>query len=218
MVDSIIFDLDGTLWDSTEEVCKVWQDVLSKHKEIELSVTKDLFRSLMGLSFEEIANRLFPNLSEEERMNLLNECSLKECDYLSENGAKLFDDIEDTLKLLSKKYKLFIVSNCQAGYIESFLKAHKLEQYFIDFECPGNTGLHKGENNKLIIERNKLINPIYVGDTQGDANSAKFVGIPFIYAKYGFGNVDVYDYFIDSFKDLLEHDILNKMSLKIILK
>ncbi|HBF9966074.1 TPA: HAD family hydrolase, partial [Clostridioides difficile] len=163
---------------------------------------------LMGLSFEEIANRLFPNLSEEERMNLLNECSLKECDYLSENGAKLFDDIEDTLKLLSKKYKLFIVSNCQAGYIESFLKAHKLEQYFIDFECPGNTGLHKGENNKLIIERNKLINPIYVGDTQGDANSAKFVGIPFIYAKYGFGNVDVYDYFIDSFKDLLEHDIL----------
>ncbi|HBH2837482.1 TPA: HAD family hydrolase, partial [Clostridioides difficile] len=42
----------------------------------------------------------------------------------------------------------------------------------------------------------------------GDANSAKFVGIPFIYAKYGFGNVDVYDYFIDSFKDLLEHDIL----------
>lgn len=56
----------------------------------------------MGLSFEEIANRLFPNLSEEERMNLLNECSLKECDYLSENGAKLFDDIEDTLKLLSK--------------------------------------------------------------------------------------------------------------------
>ncbi|HEK9004419.1 TPA: HAD family hydrolase, partial [Clostridioides difficile] len=192
----------------TEEVCKVWQDVLSEHKEIELSVTKDLFRSLMGLSFEEIANRLFPNLSEEERMNLLNECSLKECDYLSENGAKLFDDIEDTLKLLSKKYKLFIVSNCQAGYIESFLKAHKLEQYFIDFECPGNTGLHKGENNKLIIERNKLINPIYVGDTQGDANSAKFVGIPFIYAKYGFGNVDAYDYFIDSFKDLLEHDIL----------
>ncbi len=35
-------------------------------------------------------------------MNLLDECSLKECDYLSENGAKLFDDIEDTLKLLSK--------------------------------------------------------------------------------------------------------------------
>ncbi|HBG8137819.1 TPA: HAD family hydrolase, partial [Clostridioides difficile] len=129
-------------------------------------------------------------------------------EYLSENGAKLFDDIENTLKLLSKKYKLFIVSNCQAGYIESFLKAHKLEQYFVDFECPGNTGLHKGENNKLIIERNKLKNPIYIGDTQGDANSAKFAGIPFIYAKYGFGNVDVYDYFIDSFKDLLEHDIL----------
>ncbi|MCC0635550.1 MULTISPECIES: HAD family hydrolase [unclassified Clostridioides] len=208
MIDSIIFDLDGTLWDSTEGVCKVWQEVLDKREDIGLNVTVELFRSVMGLSFDEIAKRFFPDLDEEERMNILDECSARECDYLSEYGGKLFEDIENTLGELSKKYKLFIVSNCQKGYIESFLKAHKLENYFIDFECPGNTGLHKGENNKLIIDRNKLTNPIYIGDTQGDANSAKFAGIPFVYAKYGFGNVDEYDYSIESFKDLLEHDIL----------
>lgn len=208
MIDSIIFDLDGTLWDSTEGVCKEWQEVLDKREDIGLNVTVELFRSVMGLSFDEIAKRLFPDLDEEQRMNLLDECSAGECDYLSEHGGKLFEDIENTLEKLSEKYKLFIVSNCQKGYIESFLKAHKLEKYFIDFECPGNTGLHKGENNKLIIDRNKLTNPIYIGDTQGDANSAKFAGIPFVYAKYGFGNVDEYDYSIESFKDLLEHDIL----------
>ena len=204
MVDSIIFDLDGTLWDSTEEVCKVWQDVLSKHKEIELSVTKDLFRSLMGLSFEEIANRLFPNLSEEERMNLLNECSLKECDYLSENGAKLFDDIEDTLKLLSKKYKLFIVSNCQPGYIEAFLDYYNLNKYFEDHECPKSAEIVKSDNIKLIKNRNNLKNPVYVGDTQGDANATKDAGLEFVFASYGFGNVDEYQYKIEKIEDLLE--------------
>ena len=56
-------------------------------------------------------------------------------------------------------YKLFIVSNCQDGYIECFFKAHKLDKYFTDYECPGRTGLSKGENNKLIIERNNLKNP-----------------------------------------------------------
>lgn len=37
-----------------------------------------------------------------------------------------------------------------------FFKAHKLDKYFIDYECPGRTGLPKGENIKLIVERNNL--------------------------------------------------------------
>ena len=111
-------------------------------------------------------------------------------------------NIKDTLKELSKNHKLFIVSNCQDGYIECFFKAHKLDKYFTDYECPGRTGLSKGENNKLIIERNNLKNPVYVGDTEGDAESAKAAGIPFVFAKYGFGNVKEYQYAINKFEDL----------------
>ena len=81
-------------------------------------------------------------------------------------------------------------------------KAHKLDKYFTDYECPGRTGLSKGENNKLIIERNNLKNPVYVGDTEGDAESAKAAGIPFVFAKYGFGNVKEYQYAINKFEDL----------------
>ena len=108
-----------------------------------------------------------------------------------------------SIKKLSKKYKLFIVSNCQDGYIQCFFKAHKLEKYFIDIECSGVTGLSKGENNKLIIERNHLKNPVYVGDTAGDRESAIVANIPFVYARYGFGNVDDYDYVIDNFEEIL---------------
>ena len=71
---------------------------------------------------------------------------------------------------------------------------------FEDFECAGNTGKPKGENNKLVIERNNLKSPVYVGDTQGDLQSAIDANIPFVFAEYGFGNVDRYDYKIENLK------------------
>ena len=87
------------------------------------------------------------------------------------------------------------------------MKAHDTKKYFLDTECWGRTRLPKGESNRLLIERNKLKHPVYVGDTQGDAQSAIDAGIPFIYAAYGFGEVKKYDAKIDSFDELL--DILN---------
>ena len=80
-------------------------------------------------------------------------------------------------------------------------------KYFTDIECYGNTDLSKGENNKLVIERNNLKNAVYVGDTQGDADSAEFAGIPFVFASYGFGSVKKYDYIINKFSDILSLDL-----------
>ena len=202
-IDSIIFDLDGTLWDSTEGVSKTWSLVLNKYDYERKEVTVEDLHSCMGKQLDEIGKILFPKLSSEVRKNLMNECCTLENEYLVEHGGVLYAKVEETLKELSKKYKLFVVSNCQDGYIECFFKAHKLDKYFTDYECPGRTGLSKGENNKLVIERNNLKKPVYVGDTEGDAESAKVAGIPFVFAKYGFGSVEKYQYEIDSFQDLL---------------
>lgn len=158
----------------------------------------------MGKLLDEIASILLPELDPKKQMQVIKECCEYENEYLGEYGATLYDKLEDTLKELSKNHKLFIVSNCQDGYIECFFKAHKLDKYFIDYECPGRTGLPKGENIKLIVERNNLKNPVYVGDTQGDANAAKLANVPFIFAKYGFGNVDEFFNSIESFDELLE--------------
>jgi len=53
------------------------------------------------------------------------------------------------------------------------------------------------------MERNKLLKPVYVGDTEGDLKASRYAGIPFVYAKYGFGNVSEYDQVIKKFDDLL---------------
>ena len=186
--DGIIFDLDGTMWNSTEGVCATWNQVLESYPEITYRITPEKLYATMGLPMDEIGRRLFPDCDEKKQAELLKKCG----------------DLEKTLAKLSEKYKLFVVSNCQNGYIESFFEAHGTGKYFTDIECFENTGLSKGENNKLVIERNGLKNAVYVGDTQGDADSAAVAGIPFIYASYGFGNVKKYDYSIEKFSDLLD--------------
>ena len=123
-------------------------------------------------------------------------------------GGKLFEGLIETLEELKKDFKLYIVSNCQNGYIETFLRFYGLENYFCDFENPDERCLSKGENIKAVLERNGFKNSIYVGDTQGDADAAKFAGIPFIYSSYGFGKVDSPDFTISSLSEIA--DIVTK--------
>jgi phosphoglycolate phosphatase len=203
-MDSIIFDLDGTLWDSRKEVCIAWNEVLTD-LNIDKKVTIEDMTSTMGMLLYDIGKKLFPDLDDESMNKIIIECCHRENKYLSKHGAELYDNLELVLEKLSKKYKLFIVSNCNDGYIESFFESHKLDKYFIDTECPGRTGLNKAENIKLIIKRNNLKSPIYVGDTQGDCNSSMAAGIPFVHARYGYGkDVEPYDHVVDNIEELLE--------------
>jgi phosphoglycolate phosphatase len=203
-MDSIIFDLDGTIWDPIDTVLDAWNSRIKEHEQIKRELTRTDFESTMGLQMHEISLKLFPDLNEDIRAQVIKECCDAEQGYLKKHGGNLYPHVEDVLKKLSKKYKLYIVSNCQDGYIESFYEFHKLEKYFLDYENPGRTGLSKGENIKLIIQRNNLSEPVYVGDTEGDLVAAKYAGVPFVYAKYGFGQVNDYDKSIDQFDDLVK--------------
>lgn len=203
-MDSIIFDLDGTIWDPIDTVLNAWNSCIKRHSQIKKELTRADFEGTMGLQMHDISKKLFPNLNEDFREQVIKECCHAERGYIKKQGGNLYPNVEEILNILSKKYKLFIVSNCQDGYIESFYEFHNLEKYFLDYENPGRTGLSKGENINLIIKRNNLFTPIYIGDTVGDLNAARYVGIPFVYAKYGFGQVMEYDYTIEKFDELIK--------------
>lgn len=189
-VDSIIFDLDGTLWDSSKAVVDSFNEILKDCDDIERLITVEDMKSVMGMLLDDIAKKFWPYLTDERRKEVQKACTNHEVKYLEKHGGILFNGLEETLKELNKKYKLFIVSNCQVGYIESFYKSHGLERYFSDYENPGRTGLPKGDNIRLVVERNNLKSPVYVGDTNGDYLAARMAGVPFIHAKYGFGEIE----------------------------
>ena len=96
------------------------------------------------------------------------------------------------------------MSNCQAGYIELFLKKTGLAPYIRDFECFGNTGMGKAKNIKLLLERNHFSSPVYAGDTQGDFEASRKAGVPFVFASYGFGDVKEADAVIGTFEELAD--------------
>lgn len=203
--DGMIFDLDGTLWDATKVITKAWNEGYRLLQLPPKSVTRQQIMDCMGLLIPDIAARLYPELDKENQLAVMNKTIEVENQWLCRQGGELYEGLEDTLKqLLKKGYRLFIVSNCQAGYIESFLKAHHMETYFEDFECPGNTGLLKADNIGLVSRRNGLSAPVYVGDTKGDADAAHKAGIPFVFAAYGFGNVKDYEYRVESLSGLTE--------------
>ncbi|PFA19845.1 MULTISPECIES: HAD family hydrolase [Bacillus cereus group] len=203
-MDSIIFDLDGTIWDSINTVLLAWNSIVEENKQVEKKLTRKDFEGTMGLQMDDISSKLFPNLDLDTRTQIIKQCFEIEGEYIEEHGGVLYANVKDVLYNLSKKYKLFIVSNCQQGYIEGFFRYHQLENYFLDYEVPSRTGLTKGDNIKLIIERNNLSKPVYVGDTESDLNASRYAGIPFVYANYGFGNVGEYDQVIEKFDDLLD--------------
>ncbi|MFT2008198.1 HAD family hydrolase [Pontibacter sp. 13R65] len=200
--DSIIFDLDGTLWDATGTVAKAWQAAVDKVDYVQDEITQQKVQSVTGMAYDAIFDKLYSYLSTEQRNNFKAICAKEELEYMNAQGGHLYDDLEKTLQALKKKYRLFIVSNCQTGYIETFLEHSKLGELVEDHQCYGTKSLPKSENIKEVVERNQLRNPVYVGDTLGDYEASKAAGVPFIYASYGFGEVPGYDARIDRFSDL----------------
>lgn len=188
MKNGVIFDMDGTIWDTTSLVVPAWNIVLKRYNVKQITV-KDM-QGFMGKTLENIASIILPEMHVEDRMRIMSECCLEEQSYLRSNGGILYPEFERTLKKLKEKYSLYIVSNCHQKYIESFFAYHKLSDYFSDVECHGRTGLSKGENIKRVIERNNLDRAVYIGDTQSDLDASDYAGIPFIYAEYGFGTVN----------------------------
>lgn len=200
--DSIGFDLDGTLWSSIKGITEAW-DIIAKKFNVTLPSEKDM-EGVMGLNRIDLMTKLFPDMDYDDKMKFFEEATV-ECDrILKENGGELYDNLEETLKKLSAQTKLYIVSNCQEGYIENFLNVHKLGQYFTDYECAGTKDCTKGALIKDVLERNGWKKSIYLGDTQGDRNAAKEAEIPFIFASYGFGEVDSCEYSISEFSEMLE--------------
>lgn len=202
--DSIILDIDGTLWNSTPIVAVAWNEILSKRTDVEANITAEKLQQLFGRPLPVIADMIFPHLEASDRYSLIDACCEREHEYIRDTKEHLlYPQVAETIRTLSKVYKVFIVSNCQSGYIELFMEKNQLADCITDFECPGYTGLGKGENIRLIIERNHLNAPVYVGDTAGDHEACKFAGIPFCFAAYGFGHTEAPDYTIQSFSELL---------------
>ena len=201
--DGIIFDVDGTIWDSTPVVTEAWNRALSDTGFGHVKVTADRLKGLFGLPMIEIMRDILPGVPDKELRRFEKVCNEYEEDYISRISGHAYINIEETIKKISKKCPVIIVSNCQSGYIEIMMKHLNLDDYVTDKICHGDNGLSKAENIKLMNKKHGLKRSVYVGDTVMDLNACREADEPFIFASYGFGHVDEYDAVIDEPVELL---------------
>lgn len=196
--DSLIFDMDGTLWDARDTYVKSWNDGL-KEENIEKLVTREEIASMMGWDSKKVLNALLPAHTPEEQSRIYKTVNKFRAEQVVSLGGTLYPGVKEGLAELASKYKLFIVSNCPEGMIDLFIKWAGIEEYITDEIAYGLNNMPKNYNIKQLIDKYELQNPVYIGDTEGDRSESEIAGVPFVFFSFGFGKVDKYDLKFDDF-------------------
>lgn len=189
MFDSIIFDVDGTLWDSRKQVVRAWSEAKRELVGYPLSQTFEEMSGWFGSPMPEIAMLMFPEFDRDTAIAYGNQCFQKEITYLKKNPGELFPGVKQMLAKLSETYPLYIVSNCQLGYIDVLLESGNLTDFISGHLCYEDTMQPKDKTIRILMKKYNLKNTIYIGDTVGDWESCQKADIPFLFAEYGFGSL-----------------------------
>ena len=188
-LESLIFDIDGTLWDSRALVAEGYNIQLRTEGYDHLCVDAEVLRPLFGKTMAAIADVILAEVPLPERYALMERCMDTENRYLAANECRIgYDGVKETLEILAENYRLFIVSNAQCGYPELCIQKLGLGHLIEGHLCYGDTGTEKGETILELMRRHSISSAAYIGDTQGDFEATIVADIPFIWAAYGFGN------------------------------
>lgn len=202
--ESLIFDIDGTLWDSRALVAEGYNIQLKKEGLDHLCIDAETLRPLFGKVMDAIADAIFASIEPPERYELMERCMDTENRYLFENECKIgYPKVKETMAELAKNHRIFIVSNSQCGYPELCIDKLGLTDYVEGHMCFGDTGTSKGQTILTLIKKHNIGSCIYIGDTQGDLEACQEAGIPFIFCGYGLGQAESWDARIESFDELL---------------
>ena len=202
--ESLIFDIDGTLWDTRALVAEGYNAQLKAEGYERYSVTADMLTPLFGKSLPEMADVLFEELPKPFRYELLERCMEYEIKHLQGDPCKVgYPKVQETLEKLAQKYRLFIVSNSQKGYPELVIEKMGLGHLIQDHLCYGDTLTSKGQTILRLMGRNHISSAVYIGDTQGDYLATREAGIPFIFAAFGLGQAESWEERIETFEELL---------------
>lgn len=204
--ESIIFDVDGTLWDSRAPLAQAYNEQLALEGITDIHVTVERLTQLFGKPMDVIADGLFGFLEPKERYALMDRCIAYMDIFMQKNADESwgYPGLRQTMETLKKNHRLFIVSNGQSGYAELAAGKLGLADLMDGYLCFGDTGKPKGYTISKLMQLHNIKSAVYVGDTQGDLDACRTAGIDFIWTSYGFGTPEEYWAKIDEFAQLAD--------------
>src|SRR6185503_9733818 len=187
--DSLIFDMDGTLWDAVDTYAQSWNDVFGE-LGIDITVKPGNLAKMVGWEGKKVIAEIMPDFGDEKRHEIYALVNAKRHELLPACGGVLYDGVKEGLHCLSQKYPLFILSNCAKGIIRLFIDWAGIDKHITDEIAYGINFMPKHHNIKLLADKYNLKSPVYIGDTSGDGEQSRLAGIPFVFMTYGFGETD----------------------------
>jgi len=208
--DTLIFDLDGTLLNTLEDLCDSLNEVLLQ--EGYMPRTLDEVRRFVGNGVRRLVEQSLPDETGDDEINRITSLFQQYYKNNMQNKTKPYDGIMELLYDLKRhKYKIAIVSN----KFDSATKA--LARHFfnglIDVAIGETAQIRKKPAPDSIYKAvgelgSDIAKAILVGDSETDIDTAKNAGIPCIGVSWGFRGrrlLEKYgaDYIIDSPDELI---------------
>lgn len=202
--DSLIFDMDGTLWDAVDTYTESW-NLIFKKLNLDRVMAREELLERIGWDGDKVMQAVLPEFDREKRQEIYNDVNGIRRRLLPHNGGVLYNGVADGLKELATRYQLFILSNCAKGIIRIFIDWAGIDEHITGEIAYGVNCMPKQHNIKLLMDTHSLKNPVYIGDTAGDSEQSRLAGVPFVFVSYGFGNTNDYDLKFDDFKSLTSY-------------
>ena len=191
LLNTIFFDLDGTLIDSSHSILESFRCVLATYA-IEPAVPLD--ERLIGPSLNETMARL-TGIKDNERLAALTTAFKAVYDEEGFKAAIFYSGLTETLTELTEfGWRLFVVTNKRLHPTNLILDWFNLSQYFagvytLDFWQPPATNKAQVVGRVLTAHNLDAYGCVLVGDSSEDAAAAAVHGLRFIAAEYGYGDV-----------------------------
>ena len=215
MINTILFDLDGTLVDSAEDIIYC---LTQAYASVSIQLTTPIDKSIIGPPLREIIKLVTPSLDAKEVESVMG--FFRTCyDYSTLDRTAFKEGVPDILSFLSALKKvMYIVTNKPKAPTNVILNKLKMNGFCGIITPDTQLGRHlsKAEMISHVINtwNLKRQNIIMVGDTASDVYAAHEQGISSVAVLNGYGDRKSIEeskpaYLIEKFdglKDIFEHE------------
>jgi phosphoglycolate phosphatase-like HAD superfamily hydrolase len=195
MTQALIFDMDGTLFQTDKILELALDDAFSRLRLLnkwDTATPIDKYREIMGVPLPKVWETLLPIHSNEERGQTDAYFLERLIENIRNGKGALYPNVKEVFSyLIENNCSIYIVSNGLTDYLKAIVSSYNLDNWVTEtFSIQQIESLNKSDLVQSIIKKYGITNGAVVGDRLSDINAAKDNGLVSIGCNFDFAQED----------------------------